>query len=263
MNARVWIWFVVCILPFSAFGTESNVFSFASHQNTCCHQTQFANNNPCCLLHERIKGIGCMMAQNYGIRPQIQMQINAVYVQSKLGFGLNVLHKQFNQLKQTQIAFGLAFVCTPQVQIGIQIKGLRNTWLNQSGYLAQINLAYKWQFNKRLNSIGLIEQLTALPRQVIASRALPKISWAFQYELQKALYIHLNVSNTPYGKLIFGGHLLIKALDRQWLFGLSDNLQQCGFAYQAKLKKTVHWGLGLLYHWQLGLSNSIQISHAF
>ena len=203
------------------------------------------------------------MTQNYGIRPQIQMQINAVYGLPKLGFGLNILHKQFNQLRQTQISFGLAFVCAPQIQIGIQIKGLHNAWLNQNGTLAQINLAYKWQFNKRFNSIGLIEQLTVLPRQVIPSRALPKISWAFQYELQKALYFHLNVSNTHYGKLKFGGHLLIKQLNRQWLFGLSDNLQQCGFAYQAKLNKTVHWGLGLLYHWQLGLSNCIQISYAF
>lgn len=263
MNVQKCFWFALCLFHLDSNAHPSNVFEFASHQNSCCHQSQFANNNPCCLLHQASKSIGCTLQQNYALNPQLQLQVNAVNSQVKLGFGLNFLHIEFNQFKQTQLSFNMAFNSASKCQFGFQIKGLQNVWLNHSAYLSQINLANKWQLNKRTCSIGLIEQVNVLSNALSHFRTLPKVSWAIQYELQKDISIQINVSNSALGKLKLGGHLLINQLNRQWLIGLSDNLQECGLALNNKLNKKVHWGLGLLYHWQLGLSNCIQLNYAF
>ncbi len=249
--------------PLTLFSIGAGVFAFSTHQNSCNHDASMANNNPCCLLHKPTKSISFQTYQWYGLKSQSNLSINIVNSQAKLGYALGMTYQQIDFLKLLQMANAIGFACAPNFLIGIQLNGNHRQWHNFKGFKINLNIACQWQINKQCNWIALIEQVTVLDQKTAHQKALPILSMAFQKELISNLVLQMNMANSAFGELKIGGHILIQQENKQWIVSLSDNLQQCGFAIKSKIKKHWDWGIGCLYHWQLGLSSNSQLSYAF
>jgi len=253
----------LCITPLILPAIESGVFAFASHQNCCNHDAQLANNNPCCLLHQPVKSLSIQTYQWYGLQTQSNINVNAVNSHKKIAFALGMSYHQVQQLKQIQLSSGLGLVFKPHFLIGLQIKGSHNQWHNFNAYKIAINLAYQWQINSHYTWIGLIEKIPILPHETLPQRISPVISMALQKTMHSQLSLQINFSNSIFGQLKFGGHMYLKQGSKEWVFSISDNLQQSGLAVKSYFKQHINWGIGCLYHWQLGLSTHSQLSYVF
>jgi hypothetical protein len=252
-----------CFTTLQLTAFESGVFAFTTHQNTCNHTASLANNNPCCLLHQHIKCIGLQVYQWYGIQPQGNINLNAVKSNTKLALAIGMSYQSMNNLKQMQLGCGIGLSINPHFIIGGQLQGNINQWETYKGFIVSINLACKWQISKRLTWITLLEQAPILKQDNLVNRALPKLSIAIQKQLSSNVCLQINLANSILGQLILGGHLHIVQGKKQWVFSLSDNIQQTGLAIQSNNQKHWNWGLGYRYHWQLGFSTHSQLTYAF
>ena len=253
----------LCFTPIQLPAIESGVFAFATHQNCCNHDASLANKNPCCLLHQPIKSVSLQAYQWFGLQTQTNINITAVNSQPKRAYALGVHYQQMLELKQMHINCGLGLALKSHILLGLQLNGSYSQWLGYKGHKLTLNLACQWQINKHSKWIALLEQTPVLNHESIQAKALPILSLAFQKQLNTNLSLQINMANSKLGVLKIGGHIFLLEGNKQWVFSLSDNLQQTGLALKYICKKHWNWGLGCLYHWQLGLSSNTQLTYAF